>query len=262
MVDQGFRNAARDAFGSYTARYDGGDERIALKIEHTYEVAALCERIACDEGLDARDVDLAWLCGLLHDIGRFEQLRRWNTFSDAASCSHAMLGLDVLGTELVHFTDNAAWTPLIRKAVAHHSDYRLPVDLSDREHIFCIITRDADKVDILRVFNQSSCDAVLGMAPGEFCHGRISDTALVGFRERRCLSRDERVESLDGLLGTVCLVFELEHRAARAAVCERGYLEHLLDAPFGLDAVFANVVTQDRWNEVRAAMRAWESAQG
>ena len=32
-----------------------------------------------------RDVDLAWLIGLLHDVGRFEQLKRYGTFIDSQS---------------------------------------------------------------------------------------------------------------------------------------------------------------------------------
>ena len=86
------RQSSLDAFNSYVARYDASDERITLKVEHTYEVAGLCDEIARGEGLPPADVDLAWLCGLLHDIGRFEQLRQWGTFSDADSCSHAALG--------------------------------------------------------------------------------------------------------------------------------------------------------------------------
>lgn len=84
------------AFEGYVAAYDPADPKIALKVEHTYRVAELAERIAADEGLTAEDVGLAWLCGLLHDIGRFEQVRRYGTFSDARSESHAALGVHVL----------------------------------------------------------------------------------------------------------------------------------------------------------------------
>ena len=41
--------------------------------------------------MDAADVDLAWLLGMLHDVGRFEQLRRYGTFIDADSTDHAQL---------------------------------------------------------------------------------------------------------------------------------------------------------------------------
>lgn len=79
-MDQDARRAARAAFDAYAARYDVSDERIALKVEHTYEVAGIREQVALGGGLSARDVGLAWLCGLLHDISRFEQIRRWDTF--------------------------------------------------------------------------------------------------------------------------------------------------------------------------------------
>lgn len=87
---------ARAAFDAYVAPYDTANPRIALKVEHTLRVAELSERIAREAGFTPAGIDLAWLCGLLHDIGRFEQLRRWDTFSDAASTSHAALGVEVL----------------------------------------------------------------------------------------------------------------------------------------------------------------------
>lgn len=87
---------ARAAFDAYVAPYDTANPRIALKVEHTLRAAELSERIASEAGFTPAGIDLAWLCGLLHDIGRFEQLRRWDTFSDAASTSHAALGVEVL----------------------------------------------------------------------------------------------------------------------------------------------------------------------
>lgn len=231
------------------------DERIALKVEHTYEVAGLCDEIARGEGLPPADVDLAWLCGLLHDIGRFEQLRQWGTFSDADSCSHAALGIQVLKDEMGSFTGDPEWAHIIERAVALHSDFRLPSGLGARERLFCTITRDADKVDILRVFNQSSCDAVLGIDPSEFSRGDISDVAFEAFGERRCLARDEHPGSLDGLVGAVCLAFELELPASRKALGDRGYLQALLREPFGLSPHFESELTQYRWDAICDVMQ-------
>ena len=90
------RDRARAAFKSYTDAYDATNPRIALKIEHTYHVAEACDAVAREQGWSSEDIDLAWLCGLLHDMGRFEQLRRWDTFKDAESMSHAALGIEVL----------------------------------------------------------------------------------------------------------------------------------------------------------------------
>lgn len=88
-----------NTFAEYVRNYDPSDEKIKLKIDHTYRVAGLCQRIAESLGLSEPDVDIAWLLGMLHDIGRFEQIRRFGTFNDAKSVDHAEFGADLLFKE-------------------------------------------------------------------------------------------------------------------------------------------------------------------
>ena len=88
-----------NAFAEYVRNYDPSDEKIKLKIDHTYRVAGLCQSIAKSLNLSEADVDIAWLLGMLHDIGRFEQIRRFGTFSDADYVDHAEFGADLLFKE-------------------------------------------------------------------------------------------------------------------------------------------------------------------
>ena len=162
------RDRARAAFKSYTDAYDATNPRIALKIEHTYHVAEACDAVAREQGWSSEDIDLAWLCGLLHDMGRFEQLRRWDTFKDAESMSHAALGIEVLFgenpadapavTSIRNFIDDPAEDELIRASIAYHSDFRLPAQLDVRTRSFCDIVRDGDKIDIMRTIADSTVD--------------------------------------------------------------------------------------------------------
>ena len=69
------REKALAAFQEYTDRYDSSRDMIRLKIEHTYRVCGLCQQIARSLELPEEEVDIAWLTGLLHDVGRFEQQR-------------------------------------------------------------------------------------------------------------------------------------------------------------------------------------------
>ena len=69
------RESVNKRFADYTDNYNSSDPKIKLKIDHTYRVADLCERIAMTA--PGADKDLAWLSGMLHDIGRFEQVRRY-----------------------------------------------------------------------------------------------------------------------------------------------------------------------------------------
>ena len=53
------RERARTAFEAYLAPYDRENPRIALKAEHTYRVADLCDRIARASGFTQAGADLA-----------------------------------------------------------------------------------------------------------------------------------------------------------------------------------------------------------
>ena len=90
------RQRAIKAFQDYTSHYDVTDEKVKLKIDHTYRVSSLCQQIAVQSGFDKDETELAWLTGLLHDVGRFEQLRRYGTFMDAQSIDQSEFVADNL----------------------------------------------------------------------------------------------------------------------------------------------------------------------
>lgn len=248
------RETACEVFRRYASRFDVSDPKVALKLEHTFKVAALCDEIARSEGLREGDVDLAWLCGLLHDIGRFEQLRRWGTFRDLPEAGHAKIGVEVLegveGALMADFCKDAEWSAIAMRAVGLHSALRLPEGLDARTRMFCEIVRDADKVDIVRVFSASDCESVLGLTPDGFSDGSISDAAMAGFEEGRCLGPQDRQADLDGLVGVICLVFEIVNPSAHAALKRLGYLNNLLMKPFGLIPSFSTPDTQAKWREI------------
>lgn len=271
------RRRAREAFDSYVAAYDATNPRIALKVEHTLRVAELCERIAREAGFTPAGVDLAWLCGLLHDIGRFEQLRRWNTFSDAASTSHAALGVEVLfgskgdtgvadddgsaaGTiGIIHrFIDpNDELEEVIRAAVGFHSDYRLPEDLNVRTHAICDVVRDADKLDILRVASTDTVETVLNANEDELLASAVSPAIEDAFFEHRTAHYSERVTPVDYLVNLACFAFELVYPASLEIADEQEYIYHALERPFGITRPFENKATAQLINRMDGHLRAW-----
>lgn len=271
------RRRAREAFDSYVAAYDATNPRIALKVEHTLRVAELCERIAREAGFTPAGIDLAWLCGLLHDIGRFEQLRRWDTFSDAASTSHAALGVEVLfGNEgdtgvadddgsaagtigIIHrFIDpNDELEEVIRAAVGFHSDYRLPEDLNVRTHAICDVVRDADKLDILRVASTDTVETVLNATEDEFLASAVSPAIEDAFFEHRTAHYSERVTPVDYLVNLACFAFELVYPASLEIADEQEYIYRALERPFGITRPFENKATAQLINRMDGHLRAW-----
>ena len=271
------RRRAREAFDSYVAAYDATNPRIALKVEHTLRVAELCERIAREAGFTPAGTDLAWLCGLLHDIGRFEQLRRWDTFSDAASTSHAALGVEVLfGNEgdtgvadddgsaagtigIIHrFIDpNDELEEVIRAAVGFHSDYRLPEDLNVRTHAICDVVRDADKLDILRVASTDTVETVLNATEDELLASAVSPAIEDAFFEHRTAHYSERVTPVDYLVNLACFAFELVYPASLEIADEQEYIYRALERPFGITRPFENKATAQLINRMDGHLRAW-----
>ena len=220
-------------------------------------MAALCARIAAEQRLDAAGVDLAWLCGLLHDVGRFEQLRRYGTFNDAESIDHAACSAEVLFDQgqIRQYAPDAAEDALLRAAVAWHSAYRLPPDLDARTRRFCAILRDADKVDILRVNVETPMEDIYGVTTRALRRSPVSPAVLEAFYAHHAVLRSLKQYPADHAVGHASLVFELEYPESLRAVREQGYLFRLLDFPTDLPE------TARIFAALREHMRAWLDGQ-
>lgn len=247
------RDRAQQAFAGYAAQYNAGDPKIRLKIDHTYRVAALCADIAASLSLPPCDVDLAWLCGLLHDVGRFEQLRWYGTFNDAVSIDHAAMSAAVLFDEgrIREYLDDSGEDALLRTAVAWHSAYRLPDGLDERTLRFCQILRDADKVDILRVNVEVPMEEIYNVSTQALRQSPVSPAVLEAFYEHHCVLRSLKQYPADNAVGHASLVFELCYAESLRAVARQGWLWKLLD--FATD----NPETAAAFAALRAEMQLW-----
>ena len=181
------RQKVLDAFAAYIRPYDAQDPKVSLKIHHTYRVAALCEQIGRSIALEGTALDLAWLCGMLHDVGRFEQLRRFGTFDDSKSIDHARAGVQVLFEQghIRDYLDDDSEDAMLRTAVEWHSAYRLPDGLDERTVMYCNILRDADKIDILRVLRS------IKQHPADHAVGHSSLVYELVYPESRCIVADQ-----------------------------------------------------------------------
>ena len=102
--------------------------------------------------LYATHMRLAETVGLLHDVGRFAQFRRYGTFIDSQSVNHAALGVDVLKNNAVLESLEADKQAIVTDAVRMHNAPVLPVNRPPENLLFISLIRDADKLDIWKVF--------------------------------------------------------------------------------------------------------------
>lgn len=218
-------------FAQYAADYDPEDPKIKLKIGHTYRVAALAERIA--ESINSPvvpDKDLAWLCGMLHDIGRFEQVRRFGTFQDAVSVDHAMLGADILFKDglIKEFCTEERYYRILELAIRSHSLYRIPEGLTDDEIMYCSILRDADKIDIFRVNCETPLEDIYNVSTDVLKNAGVTDEVRQCFDERHTVPRAYKKTPADNVVGHICLTFELVYPDSRSIAREQGYVDRLM----------------------------------
>jgi HAD hydrolase, family IA, variant 3 len=245
-----------NAFAEYVRNYDPSDEKIKLKIDHTYRVAGLCQRIAESLGLSEPDVDIAWLLGMLHDIGRFEQIRRFGTFNDAQSVDHAEFGADLLfreglirkfaegyyeECELARSGNEEAEqiiknnehhnkdTGLLEMAIRQHNKYRVKEDLTERQRMFCDILRDADKVDIFKVNADIPMEIIYDVTTEELKNGIITKEVLESFYKKETVLKSVRRSAVDHIVGHISLLFELVYKESYRQAKEQGYVYKLLD---------------------------------
>lgn len=228
------RIKAKQVFHKYVENYNSSDEKIKLKIEHTYRVCELCEQIAESLKLSQEEIDLAWLLGLLHDIGRFEQVKRYGTFNDAQSINHGKLGVEILFNEgkIRDFIDDDFEDELIRDVIDCHNDYRIPKELSERIVMFSNILRDADKVDIFKVNTIVPLETIYNVTQNEILNSEISPAVFNSFKYKDTILRKLKKTAADTLVGQISLVFGLVYDESIRITAEQGYLEKLMNFKF------------------------------
>jgi len=146
----------KDWFTCYVSRFYTNDSEynrpIILKEEHTKRVCGNIIMIGDELGLSREDLITAEIIALFHDVGRFRQYEIYHTFVDALSEDHAKLGLRQIGIHKVLSGLPKNRKILISKAIAYHNAAFLPEYEDEKTLLFMKLIRDADKLDIWKVF--------------------------------------------------------------------------------------------------------------
>ena len=256
MNIQDFHSLERD-FLDYTATFIDPDTvggPHVLKRDHSLRVCEEITSLGQALGLSELDLSLARTIALIHDIGRFEQFKRYSTFVDAASENHAFLGLGVIKTQKLLKHLNPGQKELIMDAVGFHNAAVLPEDRDDRTLFFMRLIRDADKLDIWQVVIDHYLKT--GRAGDKFIElgledrGGYSPGALNALIERRFVLSSAIKELNDFKLMQISWVFDLNFSPTFARVKQRRYIEKIAstmppapDLSLALDQVFDHLET-------------------
>ena len=226
-----------DWFSDFTSSFFSSDEghnkNLRLKIEHTHNVRANITDIGKALSLTEERVMLAEAIALFHDIGRFPQYEQYRTFEDSKSVNHGLLGSDTLLKENILQELPVEERNLIVQAVKFHNVFKIP-RLEDENLIFFVkLIRDADKLDILRVFleyyespqEQRASATAFGLPDtpeySKEILERLYNKEKVSYSSLRTLN--------DFKLMNLSWTYALHYKASYLLLMEKGYMDRIIE---------------------------------
>lgn len=140
-----------DVFENYVKNFNLKDPYIKSRIRHSYNVMKYSEILSKRLNLDESVVLLATVIGLLHDIGRFEQIRNYKTKRDF-KVNHSNLGVKILFDDKLLDKLQVAhnYGGVIRFAIENHNNFEIKNENNSDKIFFAQILRDANSLDLLK----------------------------------------------------------------------------------------------------------------
>ena len=225
----------KNRFEQYVKQFASPDPNMQAALDfkqsHTRRVCEAIVDIGEAEGLTGEDLFMAEATALLHDIGRFEQFKRYKTFSDARSENHALLGVKVIQKTAILGGIDSETAQTIVRAVKSHNLPSLPVRANGRDLFFMKLLRDADKVDIWGVVTNYYREA--RQERNLIMELNFPDTPDISDAVCRSLMKGGIVQMKDiGTLNDFKLlqmgwIYDVNFRRTFQIVREKGYLEKI-----------------------------------
>lgn len=207
------------------------EDAVTLKYRHTLRVCDEMEQLCDSISLHGNVRFCGMIAALLHDVARFEQFRRYGTFSDKESENHALMGIGIIEKkQLIDILDKKDRSYIIT-AIRYHNTVSLPEKLTDTELLLCRLLRDADKLDIYRIVldhylnpQPQRRDTVQVSIPEG---NTVSPEVLQGVRDRKFISYGKIKTVADFKMIQVGWVYDLNFPHSFACVQKRSYLDDL-----------------------------------
>lgn len=248
---------AKMIFKQYVKKYNPEDEKIKIKIAHIERVSQIAKKLAEELNLNDEDVKLAELIGLLHDIGRFEQVRRYNTFVDKDSINHGEFGVKILfdNSLMREFVDTDRYDEIIKLAILNHNRADIEKGLTERENLHARIIRDADKTDIFYVLTTGDKKAI--WESDDLSNDIVTDEIYREFMEDKYINYQKRNTSVDILISHFAYVYDFNFRQTLNIIKENKYIDKVYER-----FTFNNKDTKEKMQKVYEVAKKYLDEKG
>lgn len=215
-------------YEKYINQYNLNDAKIVLEIEHMYKTSENAKWLAKCMKISKEDIELAQFIGLLHNIGKLEQIKEYQTLIDKDSINHAEYGVKILfenGT-IREFVDSEEDNMIIKSAILNHNKAKLDNINNDKELLHCKILRDADKLDIFNMVLTNKLETTYPL--DNYNKERISDVVKKEFKENHLVSYKNIKTCADLVAMQIALVFDMNFLYSIEKVNNENYIEKLI----------------------------------
>lgn len=216
---------SKEEFIKYTENYDLTNDKIKGKQIHSLRVMEISRKIAEGLELSQEEINLATLIGLLHDIARFEQYTRYNTFKDLESIDHGDFGAEILQKEIRKYIETNQYDNIIIKAVKNHNKYKIEDGLTEKEELFSQIVRDADKIDI---FYESVVMFWKGKEK-QVEESIISKNTIEQFENFVQIKSQKNETEIDNVIRVIAFIFDINFKSSFQILKEEDYINRILN---------------------------------
>ncbi len=225
----------KNRFFAYVERFYSANaadnQAIGLKRAHTRRVCRNSLMLANKLRLSDTDARLAEIMALFHDIGRFKQYWVYKTFKDADSEDHARLSVSEIKAHSLLSGLAQPDSDLICQVIELHNAFAPPGNLGERADFFLRLLRDADKLDIWKVFGDyyedrsgSESESIALGLPDTADYSR---GALEAVRRGRLVRTGDLKTLNDFKLLQASWIYDLNFAPTLAAMLEKGCMDRL-----------------------------------
>ncbi|MCL2203103.1 MAG: HD domain-containing protein [Defluviitaleaceae bacterium] len=204
-----------------------------LKYAHTLRVVDLSERLATAVFAGStEDIAMAKTIAILHDIGRWEQMRLTGTFDDGAQ-DHGETGADIIAQNNILSGIDPSKQEIILTAVRQHNKkYAGDFSHDGRTQSFVNIIRDADKIDGLYTHTFPAGyprDLHKRVHPLSEEH-HLSDALYDCIMNHRLADNAHRKTRVDFQFFVMAWCFDLQLAKSKEIIREKGYIHTIFKA--------------------------------
>ena len=221
-------------FNKYVNSFDISDEMVMSKIEHSIRVYENMKEYAKKLGYNKEEIIIASEIGLLHDIGRFKQIKEAHSFDDFSTFDHAEEGVIQLFDEgaIADYKIDEAHYETIKYAIKYHNKLELKNNPDRQIMKFAKLIRDVDKIDILYLLG------VLGIYNHKSDDSEISEEVLEYIRNHKCVDKRDVKTHNDDIAVKFALAFDINND-----MCIKEFRKNL-------DAYYKRIEKDNKFKEI------------